>query len=425
MSKTAAIVSTKYPFPNDDGKKTVLAGFLAYLIDRFGADNVTYVVIGRRTGTEDGRACCRTIWIDPPGWMTQAWNMARCIGGLDAISMQEAATRSMRIDRALHEIIDALEPELVILDTLRIGQYFWPPEANRARRRILYMDDLFSVRFRRMTQLSAGANAVRFDPSGTFSSMLPGIARALIRLGAVQRYLYRSEATRVEKRERDCTARFDRCLLINPNEAQSLAQACPGAPVSAVKPVLFPEPCAVERRFDGAPTFLLFGSLRHPVYRASVARFLERSMEEVLRLLPQAKVLIVGEGGGDEIERLCSRFGSHVEITGFVKSLDPLFATACALVVPLLAAGGLKLKVLTALYYGLPILANDASVDGIPVQDGVHFVRENAIERFPQQMARLCDIELNRRISRNASAFFAAHYSKDAVYREYDALVQQ
>jgi glycosyltransferase involved in cell wall biosynthesis len=424
MRRTAAIVSTKFPFPNDDGKKTVLAGFLAYLIDRFGGDNVTYVVIGRRSGAAHAQAPCRTLWIDPPGWMSQAWNMARCIAGIDALSMQEAVTRSSRVRRRLDVMIESLRPELVILDTLRIGQYFSPPAAPGVRR-ILYMDDLFSVRFRRMTELSKGPGGLRFDPAGTFSSMLPGPARALIQLGAVQRLLYRSESARVERRERDCTAQFDRCLLINPNEARLLAQACPGAPVSAVKPLLFHEPCRVERRFDGTPSFLLFGSLRHPVYRASVIRFLEGGMEEILRLLPQARILIVGDGGGIEMARLCARFGSHVEIKGFVESLDEVFATSCALVVPLLAAGGLKLKILTALHYGLPIIANDASVDGIPLQAGVHFVRENAIERFPMHMARLCEVDLNRQISRNASALFRGHFSKDVVFREYDELLRQ
>ena len=93
-------------------------------------------------------------------------------------------------------------------------------------------------------------------------------------------------------------------------------------------------------------------------------------------------VLIVGAGAGSEISRLCSRFGRHVEIAGFVDRLDDVFSTACALVVPLLAAGGLKLKILTALYYGLPILATEASVDGITMQDGIHFLRENAIRVF-------------------------------------------
>ena len=94
--------------------------------------------------------------------------------------MQEAVTRSSRVRRRLHALIDSLRPEVLILDTLRIGQYFLA-SAGPGVRRILYMDDLFSLRFRRMTRLSADAGGLRFDPAGTFASVLPGPARAIAR----------------------------------------------------------------------------------------------------------------------------------------------------------------------------------------------------------------------------------------------------
>lgn len=423
MSRTAVIISTKYPFPPDDGKKTVLAGFLAYLLDRYGKDNVTYVVIGRQRHPPAAEPLCRTVWINPPGWTAQGWNLLKSFSGIDARSMQEAVTCSSRVKRSLDALVETLNPGILILDTLRIGQYFWSPGPSVVRR-ILYMDDLYSLRFRRMTDVSASNEDVRFDPSGTFFSMLPGLARAAIQFGPVQRFLYRSEAAKMDRRERESTGRFDQCLLINPNEARSLAQQCPGKPIHSVKPLLFPAPCAVRREFNGAPSFLLFGSLRNPVYRASVIRFLERGMAGVFRLMPDAKVTIVGEGAGEDMGRLCSQFGRNVELRGYVDSIDALFSTACALLVPLLAAGGLKLKILTSLYYGLPVIASECSVDGIPLQDGVHFIQEDDVERYATHMVRLREVAYNLQVSRNASALFREHYSKDAVYREYDDLLR-
>jgi len=422
MNRTAVIVSTKYPFPSDDGKKTVLAGFLGYLLERFGQENVLYVVIARKPPSVVNERVCRTIWIPPPGLAAKVWNLFKCVSGIENKSMQEALTYSPKVKRTLNALIEPLRPELLILDTLRIGQYFWssgPPGA----RLVLYMDDLFSLRFRRMTEVSMKSKEVRFDPSGTFASTLPALARAVIQVGPVQQYLFRMEAARMETRERDSTTRFNRCLLINPNEAQLLSAQCPGGPIAAVTPVLFKSSCAVQRKFDGTPLFLLFGSLRHPVYRASVIRFLQRGMDNVLQRIPNARICIVGDGADDEIRGLCRRFGNHVETPGFVGNLDAVFSTACALLVPLLAAGGLKLKILTALYYGLPIIATDSGVDGIPLIDGTHFLRENAIERFPVHMLRLMDIPYNREISRNASALFNEHYSKERIYRDYDELM--
>jgi glycosyltransferase involved in cell wall biosynthesis len=422
MSRTAVIVSTKYPFPSDDGKKTVLAGFLGYLLERFGKENVLYVVIGRKPPAVASDKVCRTVWIEPPGLAMQAWNFFKCISGIENKSMQEALTYSPTVKHALHALIGPLRPELLILDTLRIGQYFWS-SGDPGCRLVLYMDDLFSLRFRRMTEVSVKIKEVRFDPSGTFSSNLPGLARAVIQFGPVQQYLFRMEAERMEFRERDSTTRFDSCLLINPNEAQLLRDQCPGRPISAVTPVLFQSPCTIQRKFDGSPLFLLFGSLRHPVYRSSVIRFLQSGMDGILQIIPNARICMIGEGADDEIRSLCRRFGGQVEPRGFVDNLDTVFSTACALLVPLLAAGGLKLKTLTALYYGLPIIATDSGVDGIPLIDGTHFLSENAIERFPVHMLRLMDVPYNLEISRNASMLFSEHYSKERIYRDYDGLM--
>ena len=422
MNKTAVIVSTKYPFPSDDGKKTVLAGFLGYLLERFGKENVLYVVISRKPPGAISEKVCATVWIAPPGLTTQVWNLFKCFSGIENKSMQEALTYSSKVERTLNALVNPIQPELLILDTLRTGQYFWssgPP----GTRLILYMDDLFSLRFRRMSEISATTKDVRFDPSGTFSSTLPRFARALIRFGSVQKYLFRMEAARMEARERESAARFDRCLLINPNETQLLREQCPGRPISTVTPVLFRTPCTIQRKFDGTPLFLLFGSLRHPVYRASVIRFLHHGMDGVLQRIPHARICMIGDGVDDEIRGLCRRFGNHVETPGFVESLDAVFSTACALLVPLLAAGGLKLKSLTALYYGLPIIATDSGVDGIPLVDGTHYLRENIIERYPAHMLRLMDIPYNFKISHNASALFNDHYSKERVYRDYDELM--
>jgi len=105
MMKRVLIVSTKYPFPTDDGKKTVLAGFLAYLLDRCGRDHVTYIVVGRKGGQPAAEPACRTMWVAPPGRLTQIWNVFLSLCGLSQKSLQEALTYAPRIERMLAGIV--------------------------------------------------------------------------------------------------------------------------------------------------------------------------------------------------------------------------------------------------------------------------------------------------------------------------------
>lgn len=417
----ALLVSTKYPFPADDGKKTVLAGFLAYLINRLGQDNVTYVVVGRKEREPPAPPPVRTLWITPPGRLTQIWYALQSLCNLNRRSLQEALTYAPHVARDLTDIMNESEPDLLLLDTIRMGQYFLRPTTIGCRR-ILFMDDLFYLRFRRMLQSAAADPAVRYSPAGTFAPSLPLFARQLLRLTPLQNLLYRIESSKSERREIESPQQFDRCLLMNPNEVQLLRDRCPQGSILPVKPLLRVPPTAPSRRFDGAPLFVLFGSLRHPVYRASVLRFLRHALGNALREIPAARIEIVGDGADDEIRAHCERFRDRVVIRGFVQDIGSLFSTACALLVPLIAPGGLKLKTLTALYYGLPILSTDGGVDGIALRDGVDFVRENDLDRFPRQMARLIDQPLNERISRAAMRTFRESYSTERVYEDYDEM---
>jgi glycosyltransferase involved in cell wall biosynthesis len=423
MMKRVLIVSTKYPFPTDDGKKTVLAGFLAYLLDRCGRDHVTYVVVGRKGGQPAAEPACRTMWVAPPGRLTQIWNVFLSLCGLSQKSLQEALTYAPRIERMLAGLVSEAKPDVLLLDTLRMGQYFWGSYLPNCLR-VLFMDDLFYLRFRRMLRTSATNDGVRFDPAGTFAPSLPGIARKLIKIAPLQNLLYRIESTKSERREVESPRQFDRCLLMNPNEARILRERCAQGSIRAVKPLLRVARCAPPRKFDGAPLFLLFGSLRHPVHRASVMQFLERSLDEALHAIPDARIEIVGDGADAALRTHCSRFGDHVAIRGFVERIDELFSSACALLVPLVAPGGLKLKTLTALFYGLPIVATDSGVDGILLRDGIDFLRENDLARFSRHMIRLCDVPFNREISANASRAFHEHYAKAQVYQDYDDIFE-
>jgi len=417
----ALVISTKYPFPTDDGKKTVLAGFLAYLIDRLGRDNVTYIVVGRNERQPPAAPTVRTLWIAPPGRMTQAWNALRSLCGLDQRSLQEALTYSPRVARRLDALLSDARPDVLLLDTMRMGQYFRRSTLGDCRR-VLFMDDLFYLRFRRMLRVAAADPAVRFSPAGTFAPSLPRLARKLLRVAPLQNLLYRIECAKSERREIEYPRRFDRCLLMNPNEVKILRERCPEGSIYPIKPLLRVPRNAPPRNFHGAPVFVLFGSLRHPVYRASILRFLQHSLDDALRQLPAAKIEIVGDGADDEIRMQCARFRDRVTIRGFVQDISTLFSTACALLVPLIAPGGLKLKTLTALYYGLPILATDGGIDGIPLRENLDYVRENDLNRFGYQMVRLTDNVFNDVISRNAAQTFLENYASERVYQDYDEL---
>jgi hypothetical protein len=412
------LISHKHPWPADDGKKAVLAGFVAYLVERFGADSVTYVIVGRPP-VDPAPMPCQVVWLPPPSRLAQALQGLASLVGLRQSSLQEAVTGSPALQRRLAALCQAREPCLVLMDTIRVGQCLETPRPGQQR--VLYMDDLFHLRFARMLAMS-GQGRASVAAVGTFGALLPAPARALLAAPWLRNLLYRIEMRKVRGRELRAPACFDLCLLINPHEAALLRdQGQPGR-VEAVKPLLFPGPSPRHRCYDGQAEFVLFGSLRHPLYRASVLRFLDTAMPALVTAMPDLRLRIVGEGADDAVRSACARLGEHVTLLGFVDDIAPLFTRACALLVPSIAGGGLRLKAVTAMHHGLPIISTTEGVDGIPLVDGESLLREDDILRFGAAMRRLREPAFNQVISTAAHAVFQAHYGRDAVFRDYDVL---
>ncbi len=420
-TQRAIIVGTKNLYPIDDGKKAVINGFLLYLVERLGPENVCYAVLG--TPPKEGQQTlpCTVTWIQPPRRLRQIWTILTESVLRKRRSFQEALFYSPAVTQALESLVDNWNADLVLLDTVRIGQLLEHTESNGVRR-FLYMDDLFYLRFRSMLDASADQPDTSLDPSGTFASNLPSFAQALIRINFVKRALLKLEMNAIEHRELLSPSRFDKCFLINPQEATVLQDRTSSSNIYAIKPILYSDPCPVKRDFNGRPTFILLGTLRNPAHRFSVCYFLEHCMPLVVSAIPDVRLKIIGTGVDDTLRSLAARYELEVELAGYVEDIDDVMRTACALLIPLRFGGGLRLKTLTAFYYGLPVVTTDYGINGLDLQENAGFIRENDICNFPMHMQQLLDREYNTALSNRASNSFLQHYSKEAVYAEYEAL---
>jgi len=81
-------------------------------------------------------------------------------------------------------------------------------------------------------------------------------------------------------------------------------------------------------------------------------------------------VTLVGRAS-PEVERLAS---PAVRVRGFVEDLAPLYAQADAVVAPLRAGAGTRIKVLEAFAHNVPVVATRAAAEGLAVLDGRHLL---------------------------------------------------
>jgi glycosyltransferase involved in cell wall biosynthesis len=423
--KRVLFISTVFPFPVDSGKSAVVWGILKYLIEKHGAEQVTYVLLGR-----NGEAFsvtdfpCRYLTLEKPSTLRRLWNIFWFILVRRSKSIQELMIYSPKLDSKLHTIVAEINPDLVICDTFRVGQFFETP-GRAASSYILYMDDLFSVRYQKMLRVMKRHPQAQVNPLGNFAHFVPLLLRSFANVGFVQRRLLRAEQKLVEKRERDCLAWFDKTLLINEVEADLLRKETRDPSIRMVKPLLTNARHRADRRYGGEPVFVFLGALNLPHNHFSIVHFIECQMDKILKKMPGARLRIIGRDGSSELNKLAEKYRGSVVVEGFVEDLDAVFRESCAMVIPLLFGSGVKIKTLEALSRGLPVISTDFGVEGIPITNAVNCVIENDIDRYPQLMLELTDLDYNRAISLKAREFYFKHYSRERLFEEYEILFEE
>ncbi|MBB6097614.1 glycosyltransferase involved in cell wall biosynthesis [Deinobacterium chartae] len=412
------VLGQTVPNARSNGKEVVFGGMMRYLRDAVGPEQLHYLAIGLN---ERPQVDYSVILLPKPAAVQQ---MLASLGALlkQQRSLQESVLYSDTLRVRIQQALETLQPDVVICDTLRTGQYLMQAVPVTSAKRIIYLDDLFSLRYRKMLEVSERLPEAQINPLGNFGRLLPAVGRKLLESRQLQRTLLRWEAKLIARREDQAPRYFDRCLLISRAEVQLLRQRT-GAQNIEEMPPLMDRPFRRARSYAGAAEFVFLGDLSLPHNEVSILHFLERQLPELLRIMPDFVLHIVGPGRSVRLEELARQYPRHLLLEGYVDDLDALLGRCCALIAPLLFGSGVKLKTLEALGRGLPIVCTSYGAEGIALQPGVHAIVEDRLEAYPERLKQLMDCTVNEAMSRAARAFFEEHYSPDMVYQAYHHLL--
>lgn len=414
--RSVVIVSAVDPYPAVAGKSVVLAGFVEYWRRRVGAENVHYLLVhGSPPAAEKFPVPVHHLPLPRPRERVAAL-LTRVLTGRSSI--QEALFYGRSLRRRLAQHLDALAPDLVLFDTVRLGQYVPVRGPAHPSRRVIYLDDLLSRRYRAMLDAGREHPDVTFDPLGAFAYLVPRPLRRLARNRRAQRAVLTVESRLIARSERAAPSRFDACLLVSQDEADALAAATGQDNVHAAPPLLQIR-TGGERAWDGRPVFVCLGHLVLPHNDDGVRWFLSNAMPEVQRGMPAAEIRIIGRGARPELVDLAARW-PQVSLTGYVPDLDGELARAAVLLAPMRFGSGIKIKLLDALARGLPVLTTSVGAHGIADGPEHGVVVEDRIDAWPAALASMCEPGRNAELSSLARARFRSTFSPEAVIAAYD-----
>jgi polysaccharide biosynthesis protein PslH len=273
-----------------------------------------------------------------------------------------------------------------------------------------------------------------------YASQIPGAARILDAHNALWLLYQRLAQTtrnfwqaaflerewRLLKRYEGAVCRtFDAVLTVSDADKAALAEASGGEGNLIVAPIAVdPEAIQLIPRVPQADHILHIGTMFWPPNVDGVLWFLRKVYPIIQQARPDVHFDIVGARPPKEIIE-SGRTMEGVNVTGYVKEAGEYLRKTGVMVVPLLAGGGMRVKILEALAEGLPIVTTSIGCEGIAVENGRHLLVADSPQEFAQATLRLLtDPAYANTLARNGRELIEKKYDYHVAYGPVDLVYE-
>lgn len=231
---------------------------------------------------------------------------------------------------------------------------------------------------------------------------------------SIFKFIFAHEATRLWFYERKVIPRFDYWLAISRPDRQALIKR--GA--NPDRAFFLPTPFAVKPLYTpGSKEILFIGLLSWWPNKDGFAWFYQKVFPPIRKKLPQVKFVAVGAQARPFMEEAAAR-DPNLILPGYVAEIEPYLAAAGVFVVPLRMGGGIRIKILTAMAAGVPVVATTKAAEGIEVTHGKNILLADTPEEFARQVVRiLTDRKLAQRLSQGGKKLIKDKYNKESAAR--------
>lgn len=153
------------------------------------------------------------------------------------------------------------------------------------------------------------------------------------------------------------------------------------------------------QREPEARGILSLATMMYPPNVDAVCWFARDIYPLVQQAVTDARFYVCGQRPVAEVRALPAQ-NPTIEVTGYVPDVQPYIARSACLIVPLRSGGGMRVKILEALAWGIPIVSTTVGYEGIDLTPGEHLLVADTPQDFAAAVASLLrDPDLGRRIA--------------------------
>ena len=224
--------------------------------------------------------------------------------------------------------------------------------------------------------------------------------------GWVGRAWARTEARKLVRREPQVLAGFDEVFVLADADAELLK----AWGVERVTVVPMPAPVSRPARDPALdPVMLSIGSMSWFGVADGLQWFHDAVLPVVRERVPAVEWDLVGPGAPAAIRAYGSEVG--INVAGYVADLAPVLQRARVAIVPLRVAGGIRMKLLDLMAWGIPAVSTSIGARGLTFDDGSGCFRRDDPDAFAEAVVHLLrDDDAWRRTTDGGRAYLAMNH---------------
>ena len=244
----------------------------------------------------------------------------------------------------------------------------------------------------------------------------------------IRRRFLEWEAGKLARYESSLCSRFDHVVWVAEHDRVVLSELprptrSPGEAPSTVIPIsVNPELEGRIPRSQNPHRVVFLGPLNWPPNRQGILRFFEHVWPQVRAARPDACLTIIGR---DPPRSLLAegRNRPDLDVTGYVSDLTPYLEEAVIFVAPLEAGGGMRVNILNAWCWGIPVVSTSIGAEGLRARHGKNLLIADTTDEFSKDVVTLLrDPTQGERLARAGRQTVEEHYDWRVTYRAWDGV---